>query len=268
MTLPVVLAIAGSIALFVGLFGGGVKAKEIVVPTLPRGPRILTSSFGGILIGIAIWLSLPANTVSPIPTETISPTSTQQVVLALTTPTAATVAVASSPLPTSTLSMTATLEPISDSPMPICVLENFESAEQMKWWTPDSRVFEYHETSERAHSGTQSLRVKYSKTDTYQFIGAELPAGSCDFTKGRALQMWVYGKVTFLLKLEDQNLKQVDVNEQRVTDATGWTLLTFKYTAAESAIDLSRIRSILLFPAPGDTSASGNVFLDDIAVFP
>jgi hypothetical protein len=29
MTLPVILAIAGSVALLVGLFGGGVKAKEI-----------------------------------------------------------------------------------------------------------------------------------------------------------------------------------------------------------------------------------------------
>ena len=43
MTLPIVLAIAGSIALLIGLFGGGVKAKEIEGPKLSIGPRILSS---------------------------------------------------------------------------------------------------------------------------------------------------------------------------------------------------------------------------------
>ncbi len=59
MTLPIVLAIAGSIALLAGLFRGGVKAKEIEVPTLARGSRILSSLLGIVLIGIAIWLSSP-----------------------------------------------------------------------------------------------------------------------------------------------------------------------------------------------------------------
>lgn len=56
MTLPNVLAIAGSIALLVGLFGGGIKVKEIAVPTLPTLPRILLTVFGIALIGIAITL--------------------------------------------------------------------------------------------------------------------------------------------------------------------------------------------------------------------
>jgi regulation of enolase protein 1 (concanavalin A-like superfamily) len=70
ITLPIILAIAGSIALLIGLFGGGVKAKEIEVPTLARGPRILSSLLGMGLIGIAIWLS-------PNPAQQVgSPTST------------------------------------------------------------------------------------------------------------------------------------------------------------------------------------------------
>ena len=69
LTLPIILAIAGSVALLIGLFGGGVKAKEIEVPTLARGARILSSLFGIGLIGIAIWLSQ-----TPLP-QTGSPTS-------------------------------------------------------------------------------------------------------------------------------------------------------------------------------------------------
>jgi hypothetical protein len=56
MTLPIVLAIAGSIALLVGLFGGGIKAKEIEVPTLSTLPRILLTVFGIALIGTGITM--------------------------------------------------------------------------------------------------------------------------------------------------------------------------------------------------------------------
>jgi len=71
MTLPIVLAIAGSIALLVGLFGGGVKAKEIVVPKISIFARILSSLTGVILIGIASWLSSGSGFLPP--TETPSP---------------------------------------------------------------------------------------------------------------------------------------------------------------------------------------------------
>jgi len=73
MTLPIVLAIAGSVALLIGLFGGGVKAKEIEVPTLARGPRILSSLLGIVLIGIAIWLSQTSSQQAVLPTSTPIP---------------------------------------------------------------------------------------------------------------------------------------------------------------------------------------------------
>lgn len=77
ITLPIILAIAGSIALLTGLFGGGVKAKEIEVPTLARGPRILSSLIGIGLIGIAIWLSSP-NTPPETPSFTATPVPTTE----------------------------------------------------------------------------------------------------------------------------------------------------------------------------------------------
>ena len=65
MTLPIVLAVAGSIALLIGLFGGGVKAKEIEVPKLSVWPRILSSIIGTVLIGIAIKLPNPPQSTEP-----------------------------------------------------------------------------------------------------------------------------------------------------------------------------------------------------------
>jgi len=90
MTLPIVLAIAGCAALLVGLFGGGVKAKEIEVPRISILSRIFSGVIGLVLIGIAIWISYvnpsqlsgltPEPTISEIPTATqIQP---QQTILA------------------------------------------------------------------------------------------------------------------------------------------------------------------------------------------
>ena len=74
INLQIILAIAGSVALLVGLFGGGVKAKEIEVPKIPFGSRVLSGLVGAILIWTSIQLPnyLPTSdalTATPIPTE-------------------------------------------------------------------------------------------------------------------------------------------------------------------------------------------------------
>jgi len=70
MTLPVVFAIAGCIALLIGLFGGGVKAKEIEVPVISAWQRIVLGLVGAALIGIAIWVGYPTEPASPAPQST------------------------------------------------------------------------------------------------------------------------------------------------------------------------------------------------------
>lgn len=93
MTLQIVLAIAGSIALMIGLFGGGLKAKEIEIPTLARGQRILSGLVGIALIGVSIWLSiLNTNVSAEIPTSTPVPAAgpaTAQIIFSPLTSTAA-----------------------------------------------------------------------------------------------------------------------------------------------------------------------------------
>ena len=41
MDVPVVLAIAGVIALLIGFLGGGFKAKEIEIPSIPTALQVL-----------------------------------------------------------------------------------------------------------------------------------------------------------------------------------------------------------------------------------
>jgi hypothetical protein len=73
MTIPLVLGIAGCVALLVGLFGGGVKVKELEIPTISTLPRILSTIIGVVLIGCGIWLSAPASLLTPVAIPTIAP---------------------------------------------------------------------------------------------------------------------------------------------------------------------------------------------------
>jgi regulation of enolase protein 1 (concanavalin A-like superfamily) len=80
LTLQIVLAIAGSVALLIGLFGGGVKAKEIEVPKISVGPRILSSLVGIALIAMAIRLPYfaPPAESTPIPMEDPAPSTVEE----------------------------------------------------------------------------------------------------------------------------------------------------------------------------------------------
>jgi hypothetical protein len=77
MTTQNILTIAGSVALLIGLFGGGVKTKEIEVPKLPVVPRILSSLVRIVLIGIAIWLPNPLQQAEPTTPTPIPATQLQ-----------------------------------------------------------------------------------------------------------------------------------------------------------------------------------------------
>jgi len=71
LTLQIILAIAGCIALLIGLFGGGVKAKEIEIPKMRAGSRILSSLVGITLIGTAILYPWPPQTAEPSTTTPV-----------------------------------------------------------------------------------------------------------------------------------------------------------------------------------------------------
>jgi hypothetical protein len=93
MSVPIILAMAGVIALLIGVLGGGIKAKEVEIPWIsPRG-RVVSFVAGLGLIGIAIWLSLgPVATNSPgmaqqtaqqetaVLTLTVSPSQTPEMI--------------------------------------------------------------------------------------------------------------------------------------------------------------------------------------------
>jgi hypothetical protein len=56
MTVPVIIAIIGGIALLIGLLGGGVEVEKLKIPRLPVQVRIFLSIVGIVCIGVAAWL--------------------------------------------------------------------------------------------------------------------------------------------------------------------------------------------------------------------
>ncbi|RPJ26876.1 MAG: hypothetical protein EHM33_09970 [Chloroflexi bacterium] len=102
MTPQNILTIAGSIALLIGLFGGGVKAKEIEIPKISIWARIFSSVVGVVLIGIAIRLPNPLPSVEPPTSTPISiaePAPTQSQIIAASLTTAPPIYLTDTPIP-------------------------------------------------------------------------------------------------------------------------------------------------------------------------
>lgn len=71
-----VIAIVGGIALLAGIFGGGIKVKEVEFPKLPGWARIVSSIVGIILLCGALFYR--PSTGPDIVQETPTPPSTEQ----------------------------------------------------------------------------------------------------------------------------------------------------------------------------------------------
>jgi hypothetical protein len=131
MTLPIILAIAGSVALLVGLFGGGIKAKEIEVPKISILARIFSSLVGIVLIVTAIRFPNPPQsteqpTSTPIPATKPAPIELP-IIPTLPIPTdAPTTTQTPTSIPTNTLTFTP-----SPSPTPVPI--TFEVFANQSW---------------------------------------------------------------------------------------------------------------------------------------
>lgn len=68
--IPLILVLAGCLALLTGLFGGGFTIKDYSIPKITALPRVMSGLAGMALIGGAMWLyARPAGPPVPAPTE-------------------------------------------------------------------------------------------------------------------------------------------------------------------------------------------------------
>jgi hypothetical protein len=230
----------------------------ITVTVTDRNGRIAKGSF---FIRLVAPPPVATETLTPTPASVETPTITAGVSITPSLP-------ASSPLFTAT-------PPPTDTPTPtlaptstprVIVLESFEGGPQMNWWSPDPHVFSFAPTGEQAVLGSQSFKINYQKTDTFQFVAFEVLPAFNDFSEAQTLRVWVYGDVAILLKLEDQDLSQADVAILDAGNPNGWTQLTFNIQSVATKVDLSQVRTVFSFIEPGNMTASGVIYFDNIAL--
>jgi hypothetical protein len=152
------------------------------------------------------------------------------------------------------------------TPIPCEVIESFPGSTELNWWSPDPDTFDFLLTSEQSYRESHSYKIDYRKNDTFQHVAAEVLAAHPDFSGYRRLELWVYGNETILFKIEDQAGDQADVGELTATNANGWNHLIFDYTGVSNDVDLSRVKNIFFFLAPGNSSASGTVYFDSVSL--
>lgn len=143
------------------------------------------------------------------------------------------------------------------------LLEDFQRFRYLNWWTPDPDAFKY---SDRRWFLCQPMKIKFNKSDTYQFIGAEVPVGARDFSWAEVFEVWVYGDIDLLLVLEDEQYNKADIATLSASSSQGWSLLRYNYSSARNKVDLAHIRNLLLFPYPGNPAASGKIYIDNLAL--
>ena len=110
--IPLLLMLAGIVALLAGLFGGGITVKDYSIPKISTIPRVMSSLIGLVLIAAAVWLF--ARPAAP-PPPAATPTSAAQLPTATATLTP-TPEVTFTPPPTPTA--TATVGPGTPTPVP------------------------------------------------------------------------------------------------------------------------------------------------------
>ncbi len=137
------------------------------------------------------------------------------------------------------------------------------------WWDADgAAVYNRSASEDPSHGGFESMKVEYSKNNfPWSYFAGYISTSNVlrDFTSRGRLVVWAYGSADILVKLRDRSGNEAELGAAHAANLSGWTKLTFDYTNVNS-VDLSDIENIMFFVAPGEPSASGVVYLDDIGL--
>jgi hypothetical protein len=283
LNLPTFLLLSGTLLVLLGFFfiiseGEKLKFGPLVIK-IPKDSsavriiRVILLAWGTISLvaGIIVYIIFPRDVIplpstGPIATATQKSTNTPT----LTNTSTITPTITNKPIPTNTVTPINTLTP-TQTQMIALTLEDFENEMRMDWWSPDPDVFSYSVTDMKALNSSFSLMVDYKKDDTHQFIGAELPSELRDISWAKTLVVWVYGQTNLLLKLEyedenDEIAGSADVKTLEATNPNGWNELRFDISQLTNEVDLTHIKTLLFFPEPGNNSAQGIIYIDEITL--
>jgi hypothetical protein len=162
-------------------------------------------------------------------------------------------------------------------------LDNFDSQSLVSsWWTTDSlEPYVYNldfANTEYVHSGTKSLKVIYNKANDSNAYSAFCAMGGLNLKNYDYLSFWVYNEgsvLTFNIRFEDVNGVAWEMSwagmelPSTVTPQADWENLVVDLTRTfgdTSGIDWTQIKQVIFMVQPGDATATGTFWMDDIVL--
>lgn len=147
----------------------------------------------------------------------------------------------------------------------IPIVDDFDdgklSAPYAKWSATTKKIVMVPSEKVR-YAGNYSMGVSYNKEhDPWAHIVAETDFRN--FTGYKYLSLWVYGKVTILVKLWNSEMQQEDVETKSSADAGKWTQMLFDLSKC-TKIDKNMVREVRFFIEPGKDNSSGTFYIDSI----
>lgn len=150
-------------------------------------------------------------------------------------------------------------------------IEDFENAtlwnadSQAGWWDIDgTTVYQHSIVSNIRHQGNQSMKIDFNKSGlAWSLFGGSISNinPNRDFSSYRKVSFWIFGGVELLIKLRDRTFHEEDLGVITGSDEQ-WKLVELDFS--DVSINLNDIDNILFFAEPGDESASGTFYIDDI----
>ena len=149
------------------------------------------------------------------------------------------------------------------------VFDNFDGLTRVDtWWESDGTdVYERSVSSEQAHDGTKSMKIIYHKSGKPWSYFAAKPLQneiSNDLSEFSSFNFWVYGSVSLLVKFEDNGGGSWE-HSVSTSSASAWEQVQIDLTQA-TGVNMSDIRNVMFFVAPGDGSSTGTFYMDEFTM--
>lgn len=150
-------------------------------------------------------------------------------------------------------------------------LEDFEDGNlwspdtTLGWWDVDGTVVYRHSlVPSPSHEGAACMKTEFTKVGRAWSSFAGNVSGlnpNRDISSYRKLSFWLYGNVSLLVKMTDKSYAGQDIGTVQGV-ANAWKRVEVDFS--DTVINKRQLDNILFFAAPGDASASGTFYMDDL----
>jgi hypothetical protein len=113
-----------------------------------------------------------------------------------------------------------------------------------------------------AENSSKALKIEYAKGDKDWAFYYDKFDDAQDFSSYSGISVKVRGTVSFILKFEDASGQGIVEKKFTVNGNDKWQELQWDFAGTEDK--LKNVKRVLIFAAPGEKSANGSFYMDDI----